>query len=147
VKAVVQRVARAAVRVNGECVGQIGPGLLILVGVRNGDAESDAKWLAEKCVNLRIFENETGKFDRSVLDVRGGLLAVSQFTLLGNCARGRRPDFTDAARPREAEPLFRRFLDFLRESGLAVEAGVFQARMDVELINDGPVTVIVDSTA
>ena len=146
-KAVVQRVARAAVRVNGECVGQIGPGLLILVGVRNGDAESDAKWLAEKCVNLRIFENETGKFDRSVLDVRGGLLAVSQFTLLGNCARGRRPDFTDAARPREAEPLFRRFLDFLRESGLAVEAGVFQARMDVELINDGPVTVIVDSTA
>jgi D-tyrosyl-tRNA(Tyr) deacylase len=147
VKAVVQRVARAAVRVNGECVGQIGPGLLIFVGVRNGDAESDAKWLAEKCVNLRIFENETGKFDRSVLDVRGGLLAVSQFTLLGNCARGRRPDFTDAARPREAEPLFRRFLDFLRESGLAVEAGVFQARMDVELINDGPVTVIVDSTA
>ena len=82
-----------------------------------------------------------------MLDVRGGLLAVSQFTLLGNCARGRRPDFTDAARPREAEPLFRRFLDFLRESGLAVEAGVFQARMDVELINDGPVTVIVYSTA
>jgi len=145
VKAVVQRIRRASVRVDGKTVGSAGRGILILVGVQNGDAGTDSKWLSEKCLHVRIFENDDGRFDRSVLDVRGDILAVSQFTLLGSCSSGRRPDFTEAARPDQAEPLFGRFVDSLRESGLPVATGIFRARMDVELVNDGPVTVILDS--
>jgi D-tyrosyl-tRNA(Tyr) deacylase len=145
VRAVVQRVSRACVRVNGKTVGEIGAGLTVLLGVRKGDSEQEVRRLADKCLNLRIFENEEGKFDRSVLDVRGDLLVVSQFTLLGDCRRGRRPDFTDAAPSNEAEALYARFADLLRLSGLKVETGTFGAQMDVEIHNDGPVTLILDS--
>jgi D-tyrosyl-tRNA(Tyr) deacylase len=142
---VVQRVSRARVRVGGATAGEIGAGLMILVGVENGDTESEANALAEKCINLRIFENPLGKFDRSVLDTAGECLVVSQFTLLADCAKGRRPSFTDAAPPDAAEKLYARFADFMREQGLKVETGVFGARMEVEIHNDGPVTLILDS--
>jgi D-tyrosyl-tRNA(Tyr) deacylase len=144
VKAVVQRVSRACVRVDGKTVGEIGAGLMILLGVRKGDSEPDVRRLAEKCLNLRIFGNDEGKFNKSVLDVRGGLLVVSQFTLLGDCRKGRRPDFTDAAPLNEAEALYTRFTELLRLHGLKVETGVFAATMDVEIHNDGPVTLILE---
>jgi D-aminoacyl-tRNA deacylase len=144
-KAVIQRVSGACVRIRGKVSGNIGPGLVILLGVLNGDSEEEARWLADKCVNLRVFENDVGKFDRSAFDVGAGLLVVSQFTLLGDCSKGRRPSFTDAAPPEEAEALYLRFVDLLKESGLSVATGVFAARMEVEIHNDGPVTLILDS--
>ncbi|MFH1941312.1 MAG: D-aminoacyl-tRNA deacylase [bacterium] len=144
-RAVVQRVSRASVAVDGKVVGEIGRGLVILLGVREGDREEDARWMAEKCAHLRIFENEEGKFHFSVLDIMGEILAVSQFTLYGDCRRGRRPSFTDAASPEVAEALYRNFVESLRRIGLKVETGVFAARMKVEIHNDGPVTLIVDS--
>ena len=143
--AVVQRVSRARVRVEGATTGEIGAGLMILLGVAVGDAEDDARLLAEKCLNLRIFENPLGKFDRSVLDIGGECLVVSQFTLLADCAKGRRPSFTDAAPPEKAEPLYLRFVECIRENGLNVGTGVFGARMEVEIHNDGPVTLILES--
>ena len=144
-KAVVQRVTSARVSVAGELVGSIGPGLVILLGVANGDTEKDADFLAQKIVGLRIMADEAGKFNLSALDKRSELLAVSQFTLLADTRRGRRPSFTDAAPPDEAERLFERFVGALRESGLKVETGRFQAMMLVEINNDGPVTIILDS--
>jgi D-aminoacyl-tRNA deacylase len=144
-RAVVQRVRRASVLSEGRPAGEIGPGLLILVGVENGDSEVDADWLGRKCAELRIFENEEGRFDRSVGEAGGGMLVVSQFTLLADCGRGRRPDFTAAARPEEAEPLIERFTECLRRSGRPVATGVFRTRMEVELVNEGPVTVLLDS--
>ncbi|OUM97850.1 MAG: D-tyrosyl-tRNA(Tyr) deacylase [Paenibacillaceae bacterium ZCTH02-B3] len=146
-RVVVQRVSRARVRVGGETVGEIGSGLLLLVGVGRGDDERDAAWMAEKVSGLRIFENEPGKMNLSVVEVGGGILSVSQFTLYGDCRKGRRPSFVDAAPPDAARELYETFNDLLRAKGLKVETGVFGAMMEVELVNDGPVTLIVDSRA
>ena len=144
-RAVVQRVAEAAVTVDGEVVGRIGAGLLVLLGVGQGDAEPDADYLADKVLNLRIFPDEAAQMNRSVVDTRGELLAVSQFTLYGDTRRGRRPGFSSAAPPEEANRLYRYFVGRLRESGLRVEEGVFRAMMDVSLVNRGPVTILLDS--
>ena len=144
-RAVVQRVAKADVVVQGNVVGRIGRGLVILLGVKGDDREEDAVWLAEKCMNLRIFENEGGKFHFSLLDIQGEAPVVSQFTLYGDCRRGRRPSFTDAAPPELAESLYEKFVDAIRQSGLNVQTGIFAARMMVNIHNEGPVTLIVDS--
>jgi D-tyrosyl-tRNA(Tyr) deacylase len=141
-RAVLQRVSRARVRVGGETVGQIGNGLVILLGVGRHDDALTAERLATKIVQLRIFENESGKFDRGLLDVGADALVVSQFTLLADTSKGNRPSFTDAAPPEQAEPLYDAFCGTLRQLGVSVETGVFGARMEVELVNDGPVTVI-----
>lgn len=140
-----QRVSRAAVRVEGRVVGEIGPGLLVLLGVAADDGERDADALAAKVARLRIFANETGRFDRSVLDVGGSVLAVSQFTLIAETTKGNRPSFTAAAPPAEAERLYERFCAALGELGIPVATGVFGARMEVELVNDGPVTLVLDA--
>lgn len=144
-RVVVQRVSQGRVFVDDKVTGSIGRGLVILLGVKDGDTEEDARWLAEKCVNLRIFENDEGKFHFSLLDIRGEILVVSQFTLYGDCRKGRRPSFTDAAPPEVAEGLYEKFIEILRQTGLRVETGVFASRMRVEIRNDGPVTLIVDS--
>jgi D-tyrosyl-tRNA(Tyr) deacylase len=144
VRAVVQRVARASVRVRDDVVGEIGAGLLVLVGVAGGDGEEEAAALAGKVARLRIFENEDGRFDRSLLDTGGAALVVSQFTLLADTARGNRPSFTGAAQPGAAEPLVERFCAALREVGVPVETCRFGARMQVDLVNDGPVTIVLD---
>jgi D-aminoacyl-tRNA deacylase len=144
-RAVVQRVTEAAVRVDGQVVGQIGAGLLVLLGVGQGDQESDADYLAEKILNLRILADAEGQMNLSVLDTRGDLLAVSQFTLYADTRRGRRPGYSAAAPPEEANRLYRYFVGRLRESGLRVEEGVFRAMMDVSLVNRGPVTILLDS--
>ena len=143
-RAVIQRVSRAAVRVDGRVVGEIGAGLLVLLGVAAGDDDVEAERLAGKVARLRIFENDDGRFDRSVHDSGGGVLAVSQFTLIADTAKGNRPSFGEAAAPEEAERLYERFCAALRDLGVEVETGVFGARMDVELINDGPVTIVLD---
>jgi len=144
-KAVVQRVSRASVTVDGETVGAIGPGLMILLGVTHRDGEEQARWLANKVAGLRIYEDAEGKMNRSLLDEGGSALVVSQFTLYGDCRKGRRPSFTDAARPEVAEPLCERFIGLLREAGVGqVESGVFGAHMTVEIHNDGPVTLILE---
>lgn len=144
-RAVVQRVSRGSVSVGGEVLGSIGPGFVVLLGVKTGDTEEDARYLAEKIANLRVFEDEEGKMNRSILEAGGEVLAVSQFTLYGDCRKGRRPSFTGAAPPSEAEALYERFVAFLRETGLRVATGQFQAMMSVEIINDGPVTMLLDS--
>jgi D-tyrosyl-tRNA(Tyr) deacylase len=144
-RAVVQRVSEASVRVGNERAGVIGAGLLVLLGVQVGDGEADAESLADKVLNLRIFPDDAGQMNRSVLETRGGLLVVSQFTLLGDARKGRRPSFLDAARPEEADHLYLRFVDQLRGSGLVVETGVFRTTMDVALVNHGPVTILLDS--
>jgi D-tyrosyl-tRNA(Tyr) deacylase len=143
-RAVVQRVSRAAVRVDGEVVGACGRGLLVLVGARHEDTPETAVRLAGKVARLRIFENDDGRFDRSLLDIDGEALVVSQFTLLANTAKGNRPSFTDAASPEQAEPLVERFCEALRTEGVPVSTGRFGARMEVELVNDGPVTIVLD---
>jgi len=140
VRAVVQRVARASSTPGGS----IGPGLVVLLGIAAGDDATAIARLAEKIARLRIFQNDEGKFDRSLLDVRGAALVVSQFTLIADTAKGNRPSFSHAARPEVAEPLYEQFCGALRELGVAVETGVFGARMDVELVNDGPVTIVLD---
>lgn len=145
-KAVIQRVTRASVEVDGKIVGQIRAGLLVLVGVARGDTEADLTYLVEKIPALRIFSDEAGKMNRSLAEIGGGLLAVSQFTLLGDTRRGRRPGFDQAADPDTARRLFDQFVDELRKTtDLTVETGVFGAQMKVELVNDGPVTFILDS--
>lgn len=143
--AVVQRVSRASVRVGGETVGAIEGGLLVLLGVALGDTEADSEWLANKCAELRIFRDDADKMNLSVIETGGSVLVVSQFTLLGDCRRGRRPSFTNAAPPAEADRLYRDFVDRLTARGLRVATGVFQAMMEVELVNDGPVTMLLDS--
>jgi D-tyrosyl-tRNA(Tyr) deacylase len=140
-RAVLQRVSRASCSPGGS----IGPGLCILLGVAEGDDEPMAARLAEKVARLRIFENEEGKFDRSLLETGGAALVVSQFTLLADTAKGNRPSFSGAARPEAAEPLYERFTLALRELGVPVETGVFGARMSLELVNDGPVTIVLGS--
>ncbi|MFB5084141.1 D-aminoacyl-tRNA deacylase [Symbiobacterium thermophilum] len=144
-RAVVQRVSRARVTVGGEVVGQIGPGYVVLLGVSREDDEAAADYLAEKVAGLRVFEDEEGKMNRSIQEAGGAVLAVSQFTLYGDVRRGRRPGFDRAARPEQAEPLYRRFVERLRALGLHVETGRFQTHMEVELVNDGPVTILIDS--
>ena len=143
-RAVVQRVSRARVVVGGETVGQIGHGLLVLLGVAAGDGEEEAERLAGKVARLRIFDDAEGRFDRSVLDEAGGVLAVSQFTLIAESRKGTRPDFSKAAKPAVAEPVYDRFCQAFRDLGVPVEAGVFGARMEVELVNDGPVTIVLE---
>jgi D-tyrosyl-tRNA(Tyr) deacylase len=144
-RAVVQRVKKASVEVEGEVVGQIERGLLVLVGIGKGDTTREINWLVDKIINLRIFENQDGKFDQSLLDIDGELLAVSQFTLYGDCSKGRRPSFSDAMEAGAARELFETFVQKTREKVRRVETGVFQAMMDVSLINEGPVTLIIDS--
>jgi D-aminoacyl-tRNA deacylase len=141
-RAVVQRVTRARVTVDGAPFGQIGTGLAVFVGVAEGDGEHEAEALAGKVARLRIFADEAGKFDRSVADAGGAVLAVSQFTLIADTRKGNRPSFSHAARPEVAEPLFDRFCKALRSLGLVVETGLFGAHMEVELVNDGPVTIV-----
>ena len=144
-RSVIQRVKKASVEVESKVVGRIGQGLLILVGVGKEDTIRDIDWMVDKIINLRIFENEEGKFDKSLLDIDGELLAVSQFTLYGDCSRGRRPSFSDAMEAGAAKDLFETFVQKALERLKKVETGVFQAMMDVALVNDGPVTLIVDS--
>jgi len=142
---VVQRSKKAKVTVDGEITGQIKQGFVLLVGVTHEDKEEDALYLADKIANLRIFDDHEGKMNLSLLDVGGEILSVSQFTLYGDCRKGRRPNFMDAARPEQAVVLYEAFNQMLRDKGITVETGVFGAMMDVELINDGPVTLIVES--
>jgi D-aminoacyl-tRNA deacylase len=143
-RAVVQRVVSARVVVGDDIVGEIGRGLCVLLGVARDDGEEEAERLAGRIARLRIFENDEGRFDRSVLDVGGEALVVSQFTLIADTAKGNRPSFTDAAPPEQAEALYERFCATLRELGVPVQTGVFGARMEVSLVNDGPVTIVLD---
>ena len=144
-RAVVQRVSRAQVTVSGDIVGAVGSGLLVLLGVGRSDAEADASYLAGKILGLRIFEDQHGKMNRSIQDVAGGILVVSQFTLYGDVRRGKRPSFDEAAPPESARRLYEFFVEEIRESGLRCETGRFQEMMQVELVNDGPVTILLDS--
>lgn len=144
-RAIVQRVSRASVKVDGETVGQIGAGLLVLLGVGQEDTEQDADYLVEKITGLRIFEDIDGKMNRSVIDEGGAILAVSQFTLFGDVRRGKRPSFDAAARPEQAKKLYEYFVSKVRAAGVRCETGTFQAMMKVELANEGPVTIMVDS--
>ncbi len=144
-KVVVQRVKNARVSVDGKIVGQIGKGLMLLIGVAQQDTEADIEFVADKCVNLRIFEDEQGKMNRSLLEVGGEILAISQFTLLGDTRKGRRPSFIQAAEPEKGNDFYQKFIERLRSHGVKVETGIFGAMMDVELLNYGPVTLIVES--
>ena len=144
-RAVVQRVKQSSVKAGNKIVGQIGSGLLVLLGVARGDTASDANYMVNKIINLRIFEDQDGKMNRSLLDTGGELLAVSQFTLLADCRKGRRPSFVDAAEPQQATDLYQKFVDLVREKGVSVQTGRFQAMMEVALVNDGPVTIIIES--
>ena len=148
-RAVVQRVSRASVRVvegeDSRVVGSVGAGFLVLVGVKNDDTEEDARSLAEKVANLRVFEDDAGKLNRALLDTGGGALVVSNFTLYGDCRKGRRPSFTEAAGGDAASALYRKFGEHLAAQGVSVEYGAFGAQMEIELVNDGPVTLLLDS--
>ena len=144
-RAVLQRVTRASVTVDGSVVGRIDRGWLVLLGVAEGDADPDADWMAEKIVGLRAFEDDDGKMNRAVAEVHGAVLIVSQFTLLGDCRKGRRPAFDMAARPEEAERLYQQVVEKIAAAGIPTATGVFRAHMDVELVNDGPVTLMLDS--
>jgi len=144
-RAVVQRVSRAAVRVGGAVVGSVGKGFLVLVGVESGDGEADVRYIAEKVSGLRVFDDAQGKMNLSLADVGGEILAVSQFTLLGDCRAGRRPSYTNAAPAEAGEPLYLSVVERLRVLGHAVATGRFRAEMEVELVNDGPVTLMLDS--
>ena len=144
-RAVIQRVSRARVVIEGREHSSINAGVLVLLGVEKGDTPADAATLAKKIAELRIFEDDAGKMNRSILDTHGEILAVSQFTLLGDCRKGRRPSFDDAASPDEARKLYEAFVEDVRLSGVSVATGVFQAMMDIDLVNQGPVTFILDS--
>ncbi len=144
-RAVLQRVSSASVEVDGKTVGAIGQGLMILLGVEQKDTAQDARYLAEKSAQLRIFEDDAGKMNLSVEDIGGEILVVSQFTLLADCRKGRRPGFSRAALPQSAEALYRQFVELLRDRGLKVATGIFQAEMNVHLTNMGPVTLLLDS--
>ena len=144
-RAVVQRVKEAKVVVDGKTVGEIGQGLLVLLGVEQKDEKVDADYLVSKIAHLRIFRDSEQKFNRSLIDVKGGMLVVSQFTLLGDCRKGRRPSFTDAALPEKAKELYEYFISSVAKNNIPVASGEFQAMMDVHLVNDGPVTMLLDS--
>jgi len=143
-KLLIQRVNAASVAVEGKIVGRIGPGCLVLAGFRKGDIESDIRKLSDKCLNLRVFEDDQGKMNRSLLDTRGELLVVSQFTLYANCKKGRRPGFDISMPPDQAEKFYNLLLEEMSNSGLKVEQGVFGAKMEINLVNDGPVTIMLD---
>lgn len=144
-RAVIQRVTRAKVTVHGQVVGEISSGLLVLLGVGQQDTEASARYLADKTAGLRIFEDEAGKMNRSVADIGGAVLVVSQFTLYGDVRKGKRPSFDDAAPPQTARLLYEHFVDRIRSTGLRCETGRFQEMMQVEMVNDGPVTILLDS--
>lgn len=144
-RAVCQRVSRASVAVDGKVVGSIGTGLLVLLAASKDDGPEQAPWMADKIAGLRVFADAQGKMNLSLVDVRGEILVVSQFTLYGDCRRGKRPSYSEAARPDKAEALYRSFIDALRAKAIPVQEGMFGAMMQVELVNDGPVTLIVDS--
>ena len=144
-RAVVQRVSESSVTVDGEVVGNIGPGLMVLLGVTHEDTEKEADYLADKIINLRIFSDGAGKMNRSLLDTEGEMLVVSQFTLYGDCRKGRRPSFIQAAGPEKGNALYEYFVKKVRDNGVATATGRFGAMMDVSLVNDGPVTLIVES--
>ena len=144
-RALLQRVRCGSVKTDGKIVGMIDSGLVILLGIRKGDSKEDATFLAEKCVHLRIFSDKDGKFNLSALDVKANILVVSQFTLYGDCKKGRRPNFTEAAPPEVSEPLYNLFINAVQEFGLRTASGKFGAKMLVEIQNDGPVTVLVES--
>ncbi|HRO91847.1 MAG TPA: D-aminoacyl-tRNA deacylase, partial [Promineifilum sp.] len=143
-RALIQRVSHAGVTVDGRVTGQIGRGFVVLLGITHGDGRAEADWLAGKIVGLRVFDDDAGKMNRSLADVGGALLVVSQFTLYGDARKGRRPSFTDAAAPEVAEPLVDYFVEVLRGAGFTVATGVFGAHMDVEIHNDGPVTMMIE---
>ena len=145
-RAVIQRVSKASVTVEDKIVGQIGQGFLILLGIAHSDGEAEAAFLARKIAGLRVFEDGDGKMNLSLSEIGGAVLAVSQFTLYADTRKGRRPSFVDAARPEQAEPLYRRFCELLLAEGVPVEKGIFQATMQVALVNDGPVTILMDTS-
>ncbi|AHF07463.1 D-aminoacyl-tRNA deacylase [Desulfitobacterium metallireducens] len=144
-RSVVQRVSQSCVRVDGEIVGQIGKGFLVLLGVGGNDTSQDLDWMVDKIIGLRVFEDEAGKMNRSILEEKGGILLVSQFTLYGDCRKGRRPSFSSAASPEKAKALYEEAISKIVLRGVHVETGIFQADMKVELVNDGPVTLLLDS--
>lgn len=145
-RAVIQRVNKASVTVDGEVIGKIGKGLLLFLGIGNGDEKSDLKYIADKTMGLRIFSDDNDKMNLSVTDIDGEILVISQFTLYGDCRKGRRPNFTPAMEPVAAEQMYEEFLKYLTENNMKVQHGSFGADMSVELVNDGPVTVILDSS-
>ena len=142
---VVQRVRRAAVTINGIVHGAIARGMVVLLGIKNSDTRTDLQWLADKVVNLRIFDDQQGKMNKSLADIDGEMLIISQFTLYGDCRKGRRPGFSTAAPPDRAEPIYRQFIEAVQNRQVKVATGIFQATMEVELVNDGPVTLLLDS--
>jgi len=144
-RAVIQRVSRASVRINENTTGQIGHGLVVLLGIRSEDTTRDLQWLADKIVHLRIFGDDEGKMNRSLADIDGEMLIVSQFTLYGDCRKGRRPGYSNAAPPEIAEPLYQQFIEAVASQQISVATGTFRATMEVELVNDGPVTLLLDS--
>lgn len=144
-RAVIQRVRRASVTIEDVIHGSISRGMVVLLGIRDGDTQKDLLWLVEKVINLRIFDDQQGKMNRSLADIGGEMLIISQFTLYGDCRKGRRPGFSAAAPPEIAEPLYRQFIDELQTRQIRIATGVFQAAMQVELVNDGPVTILLDS--
>ena len=144
-RAVIQRVKTSSVSIEKKLVNEIGPGLLVLLGVADNDQTKDADYLADKIVNLRIFEDDNSKMNRSLIETRGEMMVVSQFTIFGDCRKGRRPSFANAAPPEKAEKLYSYFVDEITKIGIPVKTGVFRAMMDISLINDGPVTIIIDS--
>jgi len=146
-KALIQRVKSASVKVDNKTIGNINQGLLIFLGIQNNDGQNELKYLAEKCLNMRIFSDQDGKFNHSLLEIKGEVLVVSQFTLYADTKRGRRPSFVQAAKPEISQPLYKQFVTLLKKSDIKVETGEFGAMMDVELINDGPVTIMVEKKA
>lgn len=145
-RAVIQRVSRASVTVDSEVTGSIQSGLLVLLGIHKDDTAKEVQWLTEKIINLRIFEDENGKMNHSLIDTKGAMLVVSQFTLYGDCRKGRRPGYSTAALPDKAKALYQIFIDTVKQKGVTTASGKFQAHMDVELVNDGPVTLLLDSS-
>lgn len=145
-RAIIQRVKHASVEIDGKINGKIDEGLLIFLGVGKGDSEKDLEYIADKTLTLRIFEDENGKMNKCISDINGEILVISQFTLYGDCRKGRRPSFDSAMPPKEAEMMYEKFVDYIKNSGLKTETGMFGADMKVDLLNDGPVTMILDST-
>lgn len=146
-KILIQRVTQASVEVNGEIVGSIGPGILVFVGITHSDTASQVTWLANKLINLRIFEDAQGKLNQSLIDQKGSALIISQFTLYADCSEGRRPSFIQAAPPEIANPLYEQFIDEVRKSGVSTASGIFGAEMKVSLINDGPITIMLERSS
>lgn len=144
-RVVIQRVKHSSVKVDEQIIGKIDAGLLVLLGIKEGDTEKDVTWLSNKVASLRIFEDENGKMNKELKDINGSILLISQFTLYGDCVKGKRPSFIQAARPETAIPLYEKFIESLRNQGINVETGSFGADMKVELLNDGPVTLVIDS--